>query len=114
MNFGKRAWRYICRKRGKTFLLMLIFFVADGMVFGTLSMMEASDSIQKEIEEQSFAKVTIECLDEKGFTENDVGKVEELENIGRINRLSQCEVYPNNFVPVPGGEEDGEGTAFGI
>lgn len=106
MNFGKRAWRYICRKRGKTFLLLLIFFVADAMVFGALSIMETSDSIQKEIEELSFSKVTIECLDEKGFTEKDVGKVEELENVGRINRLSQCEVYPNNFAPVPGGGED--------
>ncbi|MCI8638641.1 MAG: ABC transporter permease [Coprococcus sp.] len=109
MNFVKRAWRYICRKRGKTFLLFLIFFVADSMVFGTLSMMESSDAIQKEIEEQSFAKVTIECLDEKGFSEEDVGKVESLENIGGINRLSQCEVYPNDFAPVAGGEEEGGG-----
>lgn len=44
MNFAKRAWRYVTRKKGKSFLLMLTFFLIGNLVILGLGVSQAASN----------------------------------------------------------------------
>ena len=63
MNFVKRAMCYVCRKSGRSVLLLLLFLVADITILGTLAIFDTSSGINDEIRRQTNAKVVIESLE---------------------------------------------------
>lgn len=65
MTWMKRALCYIRRKRIKTFLLFLIFFVSVFAILGAWSVLYASDQVGRRIKENSNSKVTMESMDQE-------------------------------------------------
>ncbi|MDD3339547.1 MAG: ABC transporter permease [Lachnospiraceae bacterium] len=116
MNCLKRAVLYISRKKPKTFLLLLLFFVANTTILGTMSILSASHKINDQIREKTNSKVVVESLDTKNLLNNeDVDKIQQNEHITFINRMAGCTAYPNNFLAVAGNKEtdDGQVTLSG-
>lgn len=108
MTWMKRALCYIRRKRIKTFLLFLIFFVSVFAILGAWSVLYASDQVGRRIKENSNSKVTMESMDQEQMLDAvDVDAVKHLQNIVRINRVSEIGAYANGF-PLVEGSEEGE------
>lgn len=112
MTWMKRALCYIRRKRGKALLLFLIFFVSVFAILGAWSVLHASAQVGRRIKEDSNSKVTLESINQEQMLDAvDVDAVKHLQNITRINRVSQIGAYANGFPLVEGSEEGEAGKA---
>lgn len=112
MNCLERAFCYIKRKKSKTVLLLLLFFVANITVLGTLSIRNASDVINQQIRENTNSKVIAEVLDTGNLlTVSDAEQIQQTSNVRLINKMSQCTAYPNSFMSIQGSEDNDEGMA---
>lgn len=108
MTWIKRALCYIRRKKVKTLLLFLIFFVSVLAILGAWSVLYAADQVGRRIKENSNSKVTLESMDkEHTLDAADADKVKRLPNIVRSNRVCQTGAYANGF-PLVEGSEEGE------
>ena len=106
MNFVKRAMCYVCRKSGRSVLLLLLFLVADITILGTLAIFDTSSGINDEIRRQTNAKVVIESLEvNRSLTEQDYLKLLDIDGINSMNRMAKCTLYPNGFGPITGADE---------
>lgn len=116
MNCLKRAALYVRRKKTKTFLLLLLFFVANTTILGTMSVLSASNEINQQIREKTNSKVVVEVLDMKNLLNiEDADKIQQEDHVMFINRMTECTAYPNSFLPVEGNDEadDGQVTIWG-
>lgn len=108
MAWVKRALCYIRRKKIKTLLLFLIFFVSVFAILGAWSVLHASAQVSKRIKESSNSKVTLESKDkEYMLNAADADTLKHMQNTVRINRICQTGAYANGF-PLVEGSEDGE------
>lgn len=86
MNFWKRAFYYISRKRQKSALMFLIFIVINSMVLGTLGIRDASADVLRSLRENAESKVILEKRQTtENFTMEDVMEIGKLENVNWIN-----------------------------
>jgi putative ABC transport system permease protein len=86
MNFWKRAFYYISRKRQKSALMFLIFIVINSMVLGTLGIRDASADVLRSLRENAESKVILEKRQTtQNFTMDDVLEIGKLENVNWIN-----------------------------
>lgn len=110
MNCMKRAICYIRRKRVKSLLLLLIFFVSEVTILGTLSIMNASIQIKQAISRQTNTKVRAECIaPDKGITDEEIAGLSEMENVDFVNRAVKADAVADSFAPMMGGDEDVSG-----
>lgn len=106
MDSFTRAFCYIRRKRMKSLLLLLLFLVINSMVLGTLGIRATSLRLAEELRRNAESKVTLESLDlEMTFNDEDCRDMISVNNVNRINRLSETQTISCSLFPVPGNEE---------
>ena len=71
MNLSKRAFLYVIRKRGKSLLLILIFFIIASLVLCGLASLEAERNKSHELRGTTGAGFTIKAKERWGDSEND-------------------------------------------
>ncbi len=73
MNFLKRGWASITRRKGKSFILFAVVFVLGNVIAGAISIQEATKSVEKNIKNQLGGVATV-SMDykkvEKFYSEN--------------------------------------------
>ena len=106
MNCFVRASKYLYRKKRKAILLLLLFLVINVMVSGTLAIRASSLRLAEELRKNSEGKIMLESLDtQSGFEEQDLQEIMAIENINRINRISETRCLSSQMLPVTGNAE---------
>lgn len=72
INFFKRAWFSVTRRKGKTIILFLVVFLLGNAIAGAIAINQATISVEKNIKSQLGAKATIEMDYERYYNENEV------------------------------------------
>lgn len=106
MNFWKRAFYYISRKRQKSALMFLIFIVINIMVLGTLGIRDASADVLRSLRENAESKVILEKRQTtENFTMEDVMEIGKLENVNWINCIWSENYSVSELTPITGAEQ---------
>lgn len=106
MNFFKRAFCSITRKKGKSFILFAVVFVLGNVIAGAIAIRQATINVEKDIKSKLGATATI-TTDQKKitkyFSEHPDGKDAEkdlaspkIEEIKKIGELSYVKYYDYN------------------
>ena len=109
MNLSKRAFLYVIRKRGKSLLLILIFFIIASLVLCGLASLEAERNKSHELRGTTGAGFTIKAKERWGDSENDgsgnfsnVAETKPLSKkmIEKIMSIDGIKAYNANFPTV--------------
>ena len=101
MKFYQLGFRYLQRKKGKTILLLIVLILVNSMILGTSMILRTTNESKQAIQEKTNSKIVAEITSKDSkITENEVNKIETLEDVSSINRIGRQEVFPNNFAPV--------------
>ncbi len=105
MRFDQRAFRYIWRKKGKSAILLCVFFVASLMVLVSVTILQTAQTTSRRIQEKTGSKVVLKSLDgTNSIPEKIIEKLLEKEEVSFINRTAEKEVYPVDFSPLTSSE----------
>lgn len=116
MNCFVRAAKYLCRKKRKTILLLLLFLAVNGMVMGTWAIRSSSRKLEEELRRNAEGKVLLESVQTGnaqereptsriGFDESDLQKIAAMENVSRVARISEIVCASAQIIPVAGNAE---------
>ena len=98
MGFGKRAVRYLMRKKPKTIILFLVLLITESMILCTGTILRASGESISALKEKTKSKIVAEIVNEKNLiTELDLRKIKCLEQVKEVNREAKIKVYPSGF-----------------
>ena len=75
MNYLKRAWLSVTRRKGKSLLLFIIIFILSNVIAGAVSIQQATQNVEKTIKNKMGATVTLR-LDYENMKDGDVRTVE--------------------------------------
>lgn len=99
MNFIKRAFLGITRKKGKSFILLAVIFILGNLISGAISIQQATGNVEISIKERLGAAATIE-MDQKALDSLSEAEWEhiEFEDIGvdlikQVGELSYVKYY---------------------
>lgn len=98
MGFGKRAFRYLMRKKAKTIILFLVLLITESMILCTGTILRASEESIDTLKEKTKSKIVAEIVNEKELiTESDLRKIISLDQVKEVNREAKIKVYPSGF-----------------
>ena len=101
MKFYQLGFRYLQRKKEKTILLLIVLILVNSMILGTSMILRTTNESKQAMQEKTNSKIVAEITSKDSkITENEVNKIETLEDVSSINRIGRQEVFPNNFAPV--------------
>ncbi len=131
MNFIMRAWRYVTRRKAKTVLLMITFFLIGNLVILGLGISQAADNakiltrqsmraaVRYEIDYDSFWRYadSIEDEDERQeayrhypkLSKEVADQIAEDSRVKAVNYMNNNVVYASGFSNVPVGNEENRG-----
>lgn len=118
MKYYQRAFRYIRRKKAKSFLLLLVLFVANSMILCTFNILHATEQAKADLQEKTESKLVCDVVDIKAlFTGEEIDKIAALDGVQSVNRISSDEAVPVDFrhiaSPESGAEKNGYVHVFG-
>ena len=118
MKYYQRAFRYIRRKKAKSFLLLLVLFVANSMILCTFNILHATEQAKADLQEKTGSKLVCDVVDIKAlFTGEEIDKIAALDGVQSVNRISSDEAVPVDFrhiaSPESGAEKNGYVHVFG-
>ena len=88
-------------KKGKTILLLIVLILVNSMILGTSMILRTTNESKQAMQEKTNSKIVAEITSKDSkITENEVNKIETLEDVSSINRIGRQEVFPNDFAPV--------------
>lgn len=79
MNYLKRAWLSVTRRKGKSLLLFIIIFILGNVIAGAVSIQQATLNVERTIKSQMGAAVTLRP-DYENMKESD------WENVGQLDK----------------------------
>ncbi|MGT2742670.1 ABC transporter permease [Streptococcus plurextorum] len=95
MNFLKRAWLSVSRRKGKSLLLFTIIFILGNVIAGAVSIQQATQNVEKTIKTQMGAAATLrpdyDNMSESDFAEMGQLDKETLEKIGALPYVKHYE-----------------------
>lgn len=101
MTFCQRAFRYLVRKKAKTFILFLVLLAVNSMILTTVMSLRATEDAKKAIKEKTNSKIILEVADEKTvITDDDIESINALNGVAFVNRSATNSVSSTNFNPV--------------
>ncbi|MEN2467600.1 ABC transporter permease [Ornithinibacillus sp. FSL M8-0202] len=110
MNFIKRGFLGITRKKGKSLILLAVIFILGNLISGAISIQQATGNVENNIKDRLGASATIEYDWEEydKLSEEEMMNVE-MENIGadlikQIGELSYVKYYDFNMSTMLGSE----------
>ena len=101
MKFYQLAFRYLYRKKSKTFCLLLVLLFINSMILSTYMILYAAEDSRIAMQEKMGSKVVLEVKESsQSMTENEIQAIRNLDGVIYVNRLASSAVYPANFNPV--------------
>lgn len=80
---------------------MIVLILVNSMILGTSMILRTTNESKQAMQEKTNSKIVAEITSKDSkITENEVNKIETLEDVSSINRIGRQEVFPNNFAPV--------------
>lgn len=109
MKFYQLAFRYLCRKKSKTFILLLVLLFINSMILGSCMILHATEDSQITMQEKMGTKAVLEVKGSNQFiTENEVSKIRDMDGVISVNRMADSAVYPVNFNPITNSDSEEE------
>ena len=109
MKFYQLAFRYLCRKKSKTFILLLVLLFINSMILGSYMILHATEDSRITMQEKMGIKVVLEVKGSSHFiTENEVRKIRDMDGVISVNRMADSAVYPVNFNPITNSDSEDE------
>lgn len=101
MKFYQLAFRYLCRKKSKTFILLLVLLFINSMILSSYMILYATEDSRITMQEKMGTKVVLEVKESSQIiAENEISAIRDLDGVIYVNRLASSAVYPVNFNPV--------------
>ena len=101
MKFYQLAFRYLCRKKSKAFILLLVLLFINSMILSSYIILRATEDSGSTMQEKMGSKVVLEVKESSQIiTENEISAIRDLDGVIYVNRLTSNAVYPVNFNPV--------------
>lgn len=101
MNFIKRGFLGITRKKGKSFILLAIIFILGNLISGAISIQQATGNVETSIKERLGAAATLQ-MDWRAWEESTIGEAEpevldfeeiDVDVIKQVGELSYVKYY---------------------
>ena len=109
MKFYQLAFRYLCRKKSKTFILLLVLLFINSMILGSYMILHATEDSRITMQEKMGTKAILEVKGSDRFiTENEVRKIRDMDGVISVNRMADSAVYPVNFNPITNSDSEVE------
>lgn len=109
MKFYQLAFRYLCRKKSKTFILLLVLLFINSMILGSYMILHATEDFRITMQEKMGTKAVLEVKGSDRFiTENEVRKIRDMDGVISVNRMADSAVYPVNFNPITNSDSEEE------
>lgn len=109
MKFYQLAFRYLCRKKSKTFILLLVLLFINSMILSSYIILHATENSRLIMQEKTGTKLVLEVKDRNHYiTENEIKVLEDMDGVTYINRLTSNAVYPVNFNPITNSDSEEE------
>lgn len=109
MKFYQLAFRYLCRKKSKTFILLLVLLFINSMILGSYMILHATEDSRITMQEKMGTKAVLEVKGSDQFiTENEVGEIRDMDGVISVNRMADSAVYPVNFNPITNSDSEEE------
>ena len=109
MKFYQLAFRYLCRKKSKTFILLLVLLFINSMILGSYMILHATEDSRITMQEKMGTKAVLEVKESDRFiTENEVGEIRDMDGVISVNRMADSAVYPVNFNPITNSDSEEE------
>lgn len=109
MRFYQLAFRYLCRKKSKTFILLLVLLFINSMILGSYMILHATEDSRITMQEKMGTKAVLEVKGSDQFiTENEVRKIRDMDGVISVNRMADSAVYPVNFNPITNSDSEDE------
>ncbi|MDE6888494.1 MAG: ABC transporter permease, partial [Eubacterium sp.] len=95
MKFYQLAFRYLYRKKSKTFCLLLVLLFINSMILSTYMILYAAEDSRIAMQEKMGSKVVLEVKESsQSMTENEIQAIRNLDGVIYVNRLASSAVYP--------------------
>ena len=109
LKFYQLAFRYLCRKKSKTFILLLVLLFINSMILGSYMILHATEDSRLTMQEKMGTKAVLEVKESNQFiTENEIREIQDMDGVIYINRMAGNAVYPVNFNPVTNSDSEEE------
>lgn len=109
MKFYQLAFRYLCRKKSKTFILLLVLLFINSMILGSYMILHATEDSRITMQEKMGTKAVLEVKGRDQFiTENEVREIRDMDGVISVNRMADSAVYPVNFNPITNSDSEEE------
>lgn len=109
MRFYQLAFRYLCRKKSKTFILLLVLLFINSMILGSYMILHATEDSRITMQEKMGTKAVLEVKGSDRFiTENEVRKIRDMDGVISVNRMADSAVYPVNFYSITNSDSEEE------
>ena len=109
MRFYQLAFRYLCRKKSKTFILLLVLLFINSMILGSYMILYATEDSRITMQEKMGTKAVLEVKGSSQFiTENEVREIRAMDGVISVNRMADSAVYPVNFNPITNSDSEEE------
>ena len=109
MKFYQLAFRYLCRKKSKAFILLLVLLFINSMILSSYMILRATEDSRSTMQEKMGSKVVLEVKESSQIiTENEISAIRDLDGVIYVNRLTSNAVYPVNFNPVTNSDSEEE------
>ena len=109
MRFYQLAFRYLCRKKSKTFILLLVLLFINSMILGSYMILHATEDSRITMQEKMGTKAVLEVKGSGQFiSENEVRKIRDMDGVISVNRMADSAAYPVNFNPITNSDSEEE------
>ena len=109
MRFYQLAFRYLCRKKSKTFILLLVLLFINSMILGSYMILHATEDSRITMQEKMGTKAVLEVKGRDQFiTENEVREIRDMDGVISVNSMADSDVYPVNFNPITNSDSEDE------
>ena len=109
MKFYQLAFRYLCRKKSKTLILLLVLLFINSMILGSYMILHATEDSRITMQEKMGTKAVLEVKGSDRFiTENEVREIRDMDGVISVNRMADSAVYPVNFNPITNSDSEDE------
>lgn len=107
MSDRQLAFRYLIRKKGKVIILLLVLLFINSMILSTSIILRAAENSKRFIQEKTQSKVVLEITrSDEMMKDFEVNKIQDLDDVLFINRMSGGTARPTGFSPVTGNENE--------
>ena len=109
LRFYQLAFRYLCRKKSKTFILLLVLLFINSMILGSYMILYATEDSRITMQEKMGTKAVLEVKGSSRFiTEYEVREIRAMDGVISVNRMADSAVYPVNFNPITNSDSEDE------